>query len=67
MSDPKPFIVQFLGVDMATAYALCIVKYETRLFCGAALNYKEIEKEVMTRFLKDLSEMEEKVNPLSML
>lgn len=64
-SDPRPFITQGLGlgVDMKTAYALCIVKYESHLLHGEPPNYKEIEKEIMVRFLESLPKSE--TNPQS--
>jgi len=37
---------------METAFAFCIVKYETRLRHGNPQNYKEIEKKVMAEFLE---------------
>lgn len=52
--DVRPFVTQFLGVDIETAYAFCILKYELRLLYGDLRDYKEVEKEVMARFLKDL-------------
>lgn len=56
-SNPEPFI-SGLEIDMETAFTLCIVKYETRLLYGGLSNYKEIEKEVMARFLESLSKSE---------
>jgi hypothetical protein len=52
-SNPEPFVSN-LGVDMETAFILCVLKYETRLLQGDSANYKEIEKEVMARFLESL-------------
>lgn len=56
-SNPEPFITG-LGIDMETAYALCIVKYEARLLHGSPSNFKEIEKKIMARFLENLAKAE---------
>ena len=50
-NNPEPFITG-LGIDMETAYTLCIVKYEARLLYGSLSNFKEIEKKMMARFLE---------------
>jgi len=54
VSNPSP-LISTLGVDMETAFAFCMVKYETRLRHGSPSNYKEIEKKVMARFLESLA------------
>ena len=64
-SDPEPLIIQELGIEMKTAFALCIVKYETRLLQGDSSNYKEIEKEVMARFLESLPNIGNKSSRLN--
>ncbi|HUS59944.1 MAG TPA: hypothetical protein VMX76_01010 [Nevskiaceae bacterium] len=59
ISNPKPFI-SGLGVDMGTAFAFCALKYETRLLQGDFANHKEVEKEIMARFLESLAVSEAK-------
>jgi len=45
------FLEGILGIEMETAYAFCIFKYETRLVCGNLLVHKEVELTVLDSFL----------------
>lgn len=53
LNDPEP-LVSSLGIDMKTAYAFCVLKYETRLLQGDSPDYREVEEKIMAEFLGTL-------------
>lgn len=63
LNNPAP-LINSMGITLFMAYGFCIVKYETRLICGDASNYKEVERGVMELFLKDNNTLNKSVRSI---
>lgn len=60
MGESESVFTELILGDWDLACAFCIVKYETRMACGDAEDYKRIETLVMAKFLKKLSNSSQK-------